>query len=220
MSYGKTGLLLPAAGALALAWVAPAAANPFDIELSETGYSTLIINGNTPGVTTGAISYGTWTITIDSGTSGSAPSIDVSSNDTANTTGSLTVTLGETGLTSPAGNTAWNTQFSGNFSNASGTTVSLNSYVDQTDTMFGTGTSLGSTLSSTASPFALSEIGTADITTTPYALTLVMSISDAPAGATYSLDGSVTYVPEPASLLLFGSGLIGLAAIRRRLRSA
>ena len=49
-----------------------------------------------------------------------------------------------------------------------------------------------------------------------YSLTLVDTLGGGGAGLTYGVNGVITAAPEPASLTLVGTGLIGLAGLRRR----
>jgi len=82
------------------------------------------------------------------------------------------------------------------------------------NTIFGTGTLIG-TLGPYSSPSgAGSAIGGGPAGPSPYSLTLEDIISANSSGV--SLDGNITTVPEPASLMMMGTGLIGLAGFARR----
>jgi DNA-binding XRE family transcriptional regulator len=130
----------------------------------------------------------------------------------ANGGGQLVIKLTSTGLTSPAAASQFLTQFSGNYTNGAAT-VTAQSYFDSSNAAFGMGTPL-STLSPTSSPFGLSGVTGAG-GTTPFSLTEVVTIN-ATGNSSFSLDTSISSVPEPASLGLLGAGLIGLGALRRR----
>ena len=79
-----TGVALAAS---TLVWASPALlatssayANPFELRLSESGYSTQTVVGITPGVSYSG-SFGTFTVSIDGGISTTLPQIDLGSTD-------------------------------------------------------------------------------------------------------------------------------------------
>ena len=208
-SFALVAAVAALAGGISLA-SAPAHAS-LEIQL-QSGGQTWSQTGGSPLVVTQSI--GNFTSSVDVGLASSTPSLDLSSaNLTSSTGGTLVVTLSENDLTFPISAENWLTQFSGNFFSQGAVTATLQTYLDNTNTLLGTGTAL-STLSSTSSPFGLSDIQ--DVTTTgPFAITEVLTITAAQSSVT-SLDASATAVPEPASLTLLGSALFGIGFIRRR----
>ncbi|WP_419585345.1 hypothetical protein [Thiolapillus sp.] len=127
--------------------------------------------------------------------------------------GTLEVAITKTGLT----NAAALYQYIGALGGALNGSVGYKAWVDTTDSAFGTETLLGDVSDNVAGGFSLDAInGQAWIASgVPYSLTLFATMTLG-AGQMGSLDASLTEVPVPAAVWLFGSGLLGLLGFSSR----
>jgi hypothetical protein len=204
-------LSLPLATAsIAIALASSPAHAGLEIQL-QSGINTYTQSGASPLIVSQSI--GNFTTTVDIGTATNTPALDLSSVDVASSAGgTLIITLSGNNFTSPDGAATWLSQFSGNFS-AGLATVTQQTYLDSSNTLLGTGTLL-STLTASSTPFSLSDTatGTSGI---PFALTEVLTIT-ATGPVLLSLDASIAEVPEPTSIALLGSSLIGVCIAARR----
>jgi hypothetical protein len=228
-------------GSLAAALVfVPSAGATLQLTLS-SGATTLVINDNGPicngsngpacdsNSAVGQITYigavGNWNLNVTTGTLGTNPILDLSSVDTVKGSGtganSLTLKFSATNLPGP--------QLSGFSANVGGTlatntTLMFSAYVDNTNTLYGMGTQVGSTLTFTNPPligFSGGQNGAAGaITAALYSGTEIVNISSVGPSGTSSFDAQLDTVPEPAGVLLLGGVLLlTTGAIRRKLGS-
>lgn len=140
-------------------------------------------------------------------------SIQVSSTDSG---GSLRIELTDTGFTSAAGAASFLSFIAGTTAG----TVDFNSWLDTGNQAYFQGTSLGSmtglvacsgvTLPCFGNPFAASASSSVGGLSGSYSLTMVVDITHAAGSLSTSFDSEIA-VPEPASLILLGLGLLGLA---------
>jgi hypothetical protein len=219
MFAGNAVRFLALAFLLVLGAVRPASADlVLGLQFSEPGYATYTVTSAADPLIV-VQNFGTFSTDIEVNNVSTDPlSIDLGSlNLNSLAPGDLTITASVTGLTSPLGSTAFVSQLSGN-EFGSVNSVSLNTFLSNSDTLFGTDTSLTS-LSTTDGPFALSESASAT-TTAPYAITEVLNINTSGV-AGVSADASTTTAPEidarsggaAIALLL---GLVALLTERRR----
>jgi hypothetical protein len=202
---------VPIAIMLAVACGSAPAHAGLEMELQSGGSTITQSASGTPLIVNQTI--GNFTSAVEIGSTTATPSVDLASIDVSSSSGgTLVVTFSANDFTTPTGAANWLSQFSGNFPFGSAT-VTQQTYLDTTNTLLGTGTALA-TLTSATTPFGLTSVNDA-ATSGPFAITEVFTITTLGA-AQVSLDGSVVYAPEPASLALLGAGMLGLAAFSRR----
>jgi PEP-CTERM motif-containing protein len=237
--FVSLGLITTVAGAMC---AGTAFAGPIEMFLSSGGQTTTVLIGNTgdPSSVSFSGTLNGWTIT--SGTGGTSYSPDLNTaigidlgGYTATCVGvggcskdPLTIAVSATGFTQPIDTKGFLLEFSGN---VHGGEVSTSAYWDTANTYFcnsansaandcGANGLIGSTTLGNGSE-SWSTLGGPD-TIRSYSLTVV-DVFSAGGGLdpSYSVDTTVTQaVPEPATLALFGAGLIGCAlAVSRRRRA-
>lgn len=140
--------------------------------------------------------------------------IDLATFDLSSSTGgTLIITLTGSGFTSLPGVSNWLTQFTGNVSNGTAA-VSVASYLDNSDTLNNAGCAVGCTLLSNV-VLNGSNATASTFNDGSFALTEVITITTT-GSARLSVDASLSDVPEPMSIALLGTGLVGFGLARRR----
>jgi len=139
-------------------------------------------------------------------------SVDVSSANA----GTLTIMLTDTFYYTPNGpaGDSYATSLIGGTTNGS---VTATSYLNNNNEAYGTQTELAQfgAFSSSAFSDGVTELVT---TSEPFSLTWIAKIVHTSGGQVTSFDANVSIIPtpEPASMMLFGTGLIGLAGFGRK----
>lgn len=196
-------------------------------------FVTQFTAGDGPNVLVGAVDQG-WLVTIEAGTSNSPnltpDGIDIASLDVSCVTATcrthpLQVLFSGLGFTQSVSTGHFNTAYTASL--VTGTlghtpSTSQSAYSDNLNAIFGKATPIG-----TVGPFSAIGSGSASgggpAGPAAYSLTIDDTFNAGGGNATFSALGNITATPtpEPGSMLLFGTGLLGLGGIlRRRLRLA
>jgi hypothetical protein len=113
---------------------------------------------------------------------------------------------------------------SGHLVSGTGTST-ISAYYSNTNDEFGTGLSIAGavngagTLIGTMGPFSSAYATSGSFgaaATAPFSLTQVLTLTSGGAGTEWSTDSSIAPVPEPTSILLLGSVMVGVTQILRR----
>ena len=228
---------LLAAGALTLQATDAEAA--FQMRLSTGGGASITIVDDglgdifsgTPGSVSFAGMLGSFNINFTAGSSkpfiGTAadPQMTLTSMNANNSAfDKLTIELSDQGFTGPVPSANFLSVFNG--TRIPGT-ASFETYMDTSNALFGTGTQLSDI--GPVGPSLIGNIGgaqtTAAATSSPYSLTMVVRLDHSRVKDQANFDASLATttavsIPEPASLAVFGIGLLGLGGLLVRRRRA
>jgi len=161
------------------------------------------------------ITVGNLTVYTDSGVGYpvqgtlTSPVLDLTSEVVAAGAGTLTLSITQTGFTSLTGGEQFLSSIGGN--TTGGVSAAMNTYLDNSDAPFGTGTPLSSGLLLSGFPGQTGNANDPSVSN-PYSLTAIITVT-AISGGMASIDALIVDAPEPASLSLLSAALVVLAMV-------
>jgi hypothetical protein len=218
-----------AAFAAPLVLASAAQAIPVSIGLQEAGYNsgnvTTEVNQNQSGSSVFAGSYGTFSASVDTSLEfNNLPYGDLNStsDDSVSTggAGTLKIYISEQNVFIPQGGSGFQgflNAFTTNLLGTSGFTVTESTYLNSDNTQYSTEMLLG-TATFTSGLQTSSVFDNPYLTQGEYSIVQVYTITASGAGSANNTIDTTLEAPEPASMVLLGSGLFGLGFLRRRFK--
>lgn len=205
-------------------------ADPMSIAISTGNNTPTVVATSSTGYVSFTSSFATFTFNNANGTGSpilSEPNLLTNSIDVSSSAGGvLNVFITETGLTTPTGASLFQSGFTSNTFSGNVQSVLEQTFIDTTNSDPSQSTWGGQLLASqlftgTGSQDSINL--TPDLGVGPYSETAEFTITFGGSGSvndSINLNQAPDPAPEPSVALLLGSGLLGLAGIRRRLKNS